>query len=148
MRSSTAEQSIRFAFVFGFIFLVAALWASEPRASLIMWFGRRSTDGVITHEPDPKNHNYLSFDYVVDGRHYEGTGYGANHAEMRAGEKVVTYYSRLFPSQAVLLTPTEQQGAALFGLISGLLMGTLFGFGDRWNRARALRSNAPPEIYK
>jgi hypothetical protein len=64
------------------VFLMASMFNSPSRASLLMWFSSGKVDGLITREADPSNHNYLSYEYRVHGKTYSGIGYGPHHADL------------------------------------------------------------------
>ena len=128
----------RFMCVFCPVCLMAALFNPPSRASILMWFSSRSVQGVVTHDADPNNHNYISYEYTVGGKTYSGIGYGPNHADMRRGEVSTVYYFPAAPSESVLSGKEEQRGYAAFGLFAGLLMGTFAGFGDYWKGRKKL----------
>jgi len=135
------HEIVRFVCIFSVVFLLAAMFNPPSRASILMLLSSRTTDGVITHAADPSNHNYLSYEYSVNGKVYSGTGYGPNHADMQVGGTATVYYFPLATSQAVLVGPVEQRGYVAFGLVWAVLMGVFVGFGDYWNRQRRLRES-------
>lgn len=133
---------IRFVGIFFVVFPLAAMFNPPSRASILMLFRSGTADGVITHDADPSNHLYVSYQYTVNGKTYSGTGYGPNHADMKTGERTTVYYFPPTPSESVLVDAVEQRGYVRFGVVGGLLMGVFAGFGDYWNRQRHLRE--PP----
>lgn len=129
----------RFACVSCLVFVMTAMFNPPSRASILMWFSSRKVDGVVRHEADPNNHNYLSYEYTVDGKTHSGVGYGPRHADMKEGQGVTVHFFPVVPSESVLVDKDEQRGYAAFGLGAGLLMGIFAGFGDHWNRKRIVR---------
>jgi hypothetical protein len=127
---------VRFACVACFGFMLAATVLSASRASMLMWFTSSKVDGVITREADPKNHNYVSYEYNVNGKAYSDTGYGPHHQDMQKGQTVEVYFFTPLPSESVIVAKDEQGGYAPFGLLAGVLMGVVAGFGDYWNQQR------------
>ena len=117
------HRLIQFAFVFGFVFLIAIMVNPSSRASLLMWFSSGKVDGSITREADPSNHNYLSYEYTVRGKTYSGTGYGPHHADLKRGQSVAVHYFPAAPSESVLLGTDEQGGYAASGLLTAVIMG-------------------------
>jgi hypothetical protein len=129
----------RFVCLFCIVFLMASMFNPPSRASLLMWFSSGKVDGLITREADPSNHNYLSYEYTVNGKTYSGIGYGPHHADLQRGQPAAVYYFRAAPSESVLVGADEQRGYAAFSLLSALMMGIFVGFADYWNGKRQLR---------
>jgi hypothetical protein len=131
---------VRFIALFCLVFIIASMFNPPSRASILMWFSAEKADGIITRAADPRNHNYLAYNYTVRGKTYTGMGYAPNHQPMAEGQAVVVYIFPLLPSNSVLAGKDEQRKLAIFGLIVGLLFGVFVGFGGYWKRHRSSAS--------
>ena len=134
------RDKVRFACVACLGFMLVATVLSASRASMLMWFTSGKADGVITREADPKDHNYVSYEYKGWRENLFWHGLRApssRHAERTSCRSLFLYFFTPLPSESVIVGKDEQRGYGAFGIAGGLLMGAFVGFGDCWNRQRS-----------
>jgi hypothetical protein len=105
------------------IIFALTLLLNSPSA-LLTRIRKGESVATITREADPKNHQYLTYQYTVDGRTFSGAGYGPNHTEMGVGEQVRIVYFPARPQYATIATDQEQTKDLELGLMAGIVMAT------------------------
>jgi hypothetical protein len=112
-------------------------------AALLLRIRKAESTATITREADPKNHLYVTYEYVVDGRTYSAVGYTPNRREMRLGEHVRVCYFPDRPQAATIATDREQTGYLKGGVVSGIFMATCMTFAVYWRYFRARKKSTP-----
>lgn len=109
-------------------------------AALLLGIRKAESIATITRETDPKNHLYVTYQYVVDGRTYSAVGYAPDGSETRLGEQVRVYYFPPYPSVSTIATDKEQMGYLKGGVMAGLSLATFMTFAVYWRYFRAGRN--------
>ena len=107
------------------VVFVAVLPMNPPsRAALLLKISKAESVATITREADPKNHRYVTYEYVVDGKTYSDVGYGPDGREMRLGDTVRVSYFPPYPKAATIATNKEQTGYLKGSVMAGFCMAT------------------------
>jgi hypothetical protein len=136
MPSRILEQTFALALLWIIIFALTLPMNSPSFAALLVKFKKGESVATVTREADPKNHRYLTYQYVIDGKTFSGVGYGPNGKDMRVGEQVRVCYFPAHPQYATIATYTEQTEHLRDGVMSGLFMATLGTFIVYWKYFR------------
>jgi hypothetical protein len=129
----TARLSLLFLWIA--VFLISLPINPPSFASLLLRFRRSETMGVVTGEADPKNHNYVTCEYTVNGKTYTEVGYGPDHQlgkEWRRGERTLVSYFPPLPQVATMANEMEQKTYFVWGLTMSGIMATFATFGVHW----------------
>jgi len=113
---------------------------------LVLRIRQAEAVATITRESDPKNHRYVTYEYVVDGRTYSDVGYGPDGREMRLGDKVRVRYFPAYPKAATIATDKEQTGYLKDSVIAGISMATFVTIAVYWRYFRAKRGSILPPL--
>jgi len=110
-------------------------------AALLLKVTQAEAVATITREADPKNHRYVTYEYVVDGRTYSEVGYGPDRREMRLGDKVRVRYFPAYPKAATIATDKEQTGYLKDSVIAGISMATFVTIAVYWRYFRTKKGS-------
>ena len=136
MPPRTLKQILALALLWIIIFAFTVPMNSSSFAALLLRFKKGESVATVTREADPKNHRYLTYQYVIEGKTFSGVGYGPNNKDMRVGEQVKVCYFPAHPQYATITTYTEQTEYLRDGVMSGLLMATFGTFIVYWKYFR------------
>lgn len=109
-------------------------------AALLISIRKSESIATITGEADPKNHNYLTYQYSVGGRTYTGVGYGSDGHELRLGEQMRVYYFPAYPQAATIATDKEQREYLRGGAMAGIAMATFVTIAVYWKFFRTRKN--------
>jgi hypothetical protein len=111
-------------------------------AALLLRIRKAESIATITRQADPKNHLYVTYQYVVDGRTYSEVGYAPDRRETSLGEQVRVCYFPAHPQAATIVSDKEQLGYLKGGLLSGIFMATFTTLAVYWRYFRPAENPA------
>jgi hypothetical protein len=100
--------------------------------ALLITIRKAESVATITAESDPKNHNYLTYQYSVGGRTYTGVGYGPDGHEMALGDQMRVCFFPAHPQSATIATDKEQKEYVREGAMAGIAMATFLTIAVYW----------------
>jgi hypothetical protein len=97
-------------------------------AALLLRIKKAESIAVITREADPKNHLYVTYEYVADGKKYSAVGYGPDGRKTRLGEEVRVCYFPAHPQAATIASDRQQMEYLKGGVLAGIFLATFMTF--------------------
>jgi hypothetical protein len=110
-------------------------------AAMLLRIRKAESTATITREADPKNHLYVTYEYVVSGKTYSAVGYAPGRSETRLGDQVRVCYFPARPQTATIATDREQSGYLRSGVESGIFLATFMTLAVYWQYFRVSKKS-------
>jgi hypothetical protein len=144
MPSRIPKQALALALLWMIVFTLTLPMNPPSFAALLLRLRKGESVATITREANAKNHNYVTYQYVIDGKTFSGVGYGPNGNNLRVGEQVEICYFPAHPQYSSIATYTEQTRHLRDGVIAGIIMATFATFIVYWKYFRTTNKRSSP----